>query len=51
MALEYLSLLMGNSMRASIIMIKSMVMAFFIGQMENNIKAGGKKENNMVMVY
>jgi hypothetical protein len=51
MGLEFLNLQMGNIMKVSTIMIKSMVMEYFIGQTVKDIKDGGMKENNTDMEY
>ena len=51
MVLVYLDLLMENIMKDSILMIKNMVMEYFIGLMVKDMKDGGLKANSTVMVY
>jgi len=45
---EYTFMLMVSDMMDNILMIKKKVMVSITGQMEENMKAGGTKENSMV---
>ncbi len=49
MVMGNLLLLMGSLTKATIKMIESMDMAFFLGLMENDTKVGGVMENKMAM--
>ena len=44
-------LVMANLMKDFITTIKSMAMEYFLGLMESAMKAGGLKENKMVMEF